>query len=322
MELVLAPMEGLVDDIMRDVLTRIGGIDLCVTEFIRVTNALLPAKTFLRLAPELRHGARTRSATPVHLQLLGNDPQCLADNAVRAAQLGAQGIDLNFGCPAPCVNLHRGGAILLEQPELLHAIVAAVRQALPADVALSAKMRLGYNDKHRALDCARAIASAGADRLTVHARTRQEGYRPPAHWEWIALIREAVATPVVANGDVWTLADYHAIRRVSGCDRVMLGRGLIAAPHLARQIAEQLRGAPVGGAGWGELMPWILDFFQQCRQRSADGAFPAARLKQWLGQLKRGYPEAQALFEQVRRVRLAVELEQLLLVEIERCRVC
>jgi tRNA-dihydrouridine synthase C len=315
MELVLAPMEGLVDDIMRDILTRIGGIDLCVTEFVRVTESLLPGKTFRRLAPELTRGARTRAGTPVHVQLLGSDPGRLAQNAVRAVEFGAQGIDLNFGCPAPCVNRHRGGAALLDEPELLQIIVASVRAALPSAVPLSAKMRLGVADKSRALDCARAIEAGGADRLTVHARTRLEGYRPPAHWEWIARIRESVGLPVVANGEVWTVADYHAIRQASGCDQVMIGRGLIAQPDLALCIAADLRGQPVPALTWAQLLPWVCDFFLQCHARAADSAYPAARLKQWLQLLKRRYPEAAELFELVRRVRDSSSLKDIVLKE-------
>lgn len=312
MELVLAPMEGLVDDIMRDVLTRIGGLDLCVTEFVRVTSHPLPAKTFYRLAPELRQGATTRAGTPLHVQLLGSDPQCLALNAVRAAELGAPGIDLNFGCPAPSVNRHRGGAALLDEPELLQAIVAAVRQSLPATVPLSAKMRLGFADKSRALECAQAIEAGGADLLTVHARTKLEGYRPPAHWEWIARIRQAVSLQVVANGEVWTLEDYQAIRAVSGCDRVMIGRGLIARPDLARSIAAFNRGTPLAPMTWAELMPWVQDFFSQCHARGAGSTYPAARLKQWLGQLKRSYPQAALLFDRVRSVRDADQIADIL----------
>ncbi|TDR71608.1 tRNA dihydrouridine synthase [Paludibacterium purpuratum] len=313
MEVILAPMEGLVDAVMRDVLTRMGGIDLCVTEFVRVTSSLLPERTWLRLAPELAHGARTRAGTPVHVQLLGSDPACLADNAARAVELGAPAIDLNFGCPAKSVNRHRGGAILLNEPELLGEIVRAVRQALPPAVPVSAKMRLGYDDKMRALDCARALASGGASRLTVHARTKVEGYRPPAHWDWVARIREAVAIPVVANGEVWTLADYDAIRQISGCERVMIGRGLIARPDLAARIAARARGEAPAPMRWADFLPWLLDFLRQCRACGEGSTYPAARLKQWLGQLKRGFPEAAMLFEQLRPLREASALESALL---------
>ncbi|HNE72149.1 MAG TPA: tRNA-dihydrouridine synthase, partial [Giesbergeria sp.] len=146
MSLLLAPMEGLLDFVLRDVLTRIGGVDRCVSEFIRVTGTLLPDRVFLRHVPELQTGGRTLSGVPVRAQLLGSDPACMADNAAHLASLGPEGIDLNFGCPAKTVNRHGGGAALLQEPERIAAVVAAVRRAVPAHLPVSAKMRLGFND--------------------------------------------------------------------------------------------------------------------------------------------------------------------------------
>ncbi|HEX4872415.1 MAG TPA: tRNA-dihydrouridine synthase family protein, partial [Nevskiaceae bacterium] len=224
MRLALAPMEGLVDPLLRELLTEVGGLDWCVTEFVRVTTRLLPAAVFHRYAPEAHQGWRTASGVPVHLQLLGSDPACLADNAALAAALGAPVIDLNFGCPAKTVNRSRGGAILLREPELLERIVRAVRAAVPAAVPVTAKMRLGYEHTDLALDCARALESGGAAQLVVHARTKVQGYQPPAHWEWIARIREAVAVTVYANGEIWSVADWQRCRAVSGAADFMLGR--------------------------------------------------------------------------------------------------
>ncbi|MDN0081941.1 tRNA-dihydrouridine synthase [Crenobacter sp. SG2305] len=300
MKVVLAPMEGLVDDVMRDILTRLGGVDLCVSEFIRVTSTLLPVKMFRRMVPELERGAQTNAGTPVRVQLLGSDPACMADNAARAAELGAPAVDLNFGCPAPTVNRHRGGAVLLDEPELIHAIVAAVRASVPRHIPVTAKMRLGYSDKSPAFDCARAIEAAGAAELTVHARTKVEGYRPPAHWDWLARIRETVSLPLTANGEVWSLADYHGIRDVSGCDTVMIGRGLVAMPDLGRQIRAANLGKPVAPMNWAELMPWIVDFYRQCYAKAPDNKYPVARLKQWLGLMKRTYPEAEQTFAMIK----------------------
>ena len=123
MQIALAPMEGLVDNILRDVLTRVGGIDWCVTEFIRVNDRLLTPAYFHKLAPELLHGAHTAAGVPLRVQLLGSDPVCLAENAALACELGSEVIDLNFGCPAKTVNKSRGGAVLLKEPELLNRIV-------------------------------------------------------------------------------------------------------------------------------------------------------------------------------------------------------
>lgn len=100
MRLLLAPMEGLADEVLRDVLTRLGGYDWAVTEFARVSGTVLPQRYFRRVCPELGQGGRTLSGTPVRVQLLGSDPVCLADNAARLAELLPAGIDLNFGCPA------------------------------------------------------------------------------------------------------------------------------------------------------------------------------------------------------------------------------
>ena len=171
MLLLLAPMEGLLDATLRDVLTRTGGVDRCVSEFIRVTDTLLPERVFTRVVPELLQGGRTRAGVPVRPQLLGSDPVCLAENAARLATLNPPGIDLNFGCPAKTVNNSRGGAVLLDEPELVGRIVAAVRRAVPTHVPVSAKMRLGYQDDLRAEECAQAIAEAGANELVILDRS-------------------------------------------------------------------------------------------------------------------------------------------------------
>jgi len=126
--LMLAPMEGVTDHAMRELLTDIGGYDRCVTEFLRVTDHLYPDRVFLKNCPELAEGGTTKAGTPVFVQLLGSNPDALAANAVRAATLGARGVDLNFGCPAKTVNRHGGGSALLRTPELVAEIVERVRQ--------------------------------------------------------------------------------------------------------------------------------------------------------------------------------------------------
>ncbi len=312
--LLLAPMEGLLDFVLRDVLTRIGGIDRCVSEFIRVSGTLLPDRVFTRIVPELDHGGRTPAGVPVRAQLLGSDPVCMAENAAKLAALGPAGIDLNFGCPAKGVNRHRGGAVLLDEPELIAQIVAAVRRAVPAAMPVSAKMRLGYNDGARAIECALAIAAGGADELVVHARTKADGYRPPAYWERIQDIRAAVALPVIANGEIWSVEDALRCRAVSGCDALMLGRGIVANPGLAlairmRDAQGQESGASTalgsdeseGGLSWAALMPFVADFWQIVGSRLA-AHHHCGRLKQWLNFLRRHYPAAQLAYAAVRTI--------------------
>ena len=300
MTLLLAPMEGLLDFTLRDVLTRVGGVDRCVAEFIRVTGTLLPERSFARVIPELRHGGRTPAGVPVRAQLMGSDPVCLAENAARLAGLGPAGIDLNFGCPAKIVNRHGGGAALLVDPELIHRIVTTVRRAVPAAMPVSAKMRLGFDDDSLALDCAHAIVSGGACELVVHARTKSDGYRPPAYWERIAPIRAAVSIPVIANGEIWSITDALRARELSGCDALMLGRGMVSDPGLALAIAADARGGQAT-VGWPELHPLLVRFWALVCGHIEPRA-RAGRLKQWLNYLRRRHVEAEGLYSAVRTI--------------------
>lgn len=307
MKLYLAPMEGLTDFYMRDMLTRIGHYNACVTEFIRVTDRLLPARVFFQSCPELRCGGKTASGTPVHVQLLGSEPAVLAENAAQAVALGAPAIDLNFGCPAKTVNRHRGGAVLLDEPETVHAIVAAVRRAVPASILVSAKMRLGVKDHSRMLDNARGIAEAGADALVVHARTKEDGYRPPAHWEAIAQIREAVAIPLMANGEIWNTDDAQRCRDISHCDDLMLGRGAVTDPGLVNRIRHGQ-----ASLNWQDLLQWqqrFLHAMAEAGRQPDEERFGAVwtergaigRYKQWLAMLTRQWPEAAVLFQKIKK---------------------
>ncbi len=327
MTIILAPMEGLLDFVLRDILTRVGGIDRCVSEFIRVTNTVLPDRAFIRVMPELLTGGRTLAGVPVRAQLLGSDPACLADNAAALAALGPDGIDLNFGCPAKVVNRHGGGAALLQEPELVGKIVAAVRRAVPAHLPVSAKMRLGFNDDLRAVECAQAIADNGASELVVHARTKADGYRPPAYWHRIADIRAVVNIPLVANGEIWTVEDALRCREVSGCHSLMIGRGMVTDPGLAHAIKRQDEGfggfnsnitsafnatAPpaslVQVVTWQFLLPFIADFWHIVCSR-LERRQQAGRLKQWLNFLRRRYPQAEVAYMALRTVNDAAVID-------------
>lgn len=287
MKLILAPMEGVVDFVMRDFLTEIGGIDRCVTEFLRVTHQLLPPSVFYRICPELKSGGKTPAGVPVSLQLLGGDAVALAENAARGAELGAPEIDLNFGCPAPLVNRHDGGAVLLQWPERVEKIVREVRRAVPAHVPVTAKMRLGFHDKSLALANADAISAGGVSRLTVHCRTKTEMYRAPAHWEWIPKIQERCGFPVVANGEIWTQEDLKSCQQLSLAEEFMIGRGALADPFLFLR----LRGKEVERSRRALLLP----FFE--RNLGAHGpAYAQARTKQMLRNFAARSPHYQALF--------------------------
>ena len=304
MRVLLAPMEGLLDCVLRDILTRVGGVDICVSEFVRVSGSLLPNRTFQRIVPELDNASQTLSAVPVRVQLLGSDPFFMALNAARLAALNPSGIDLNFGCPAKTVNRHGGGSILLREPERIRELIAAVKAAIPADMLLTAKMRLGYEDKSLALDCARAMQDGGAQELVVHARTKVEGYKPPAHWEWIGRIQDVVSIPVIANGEIWTLADYQRCREVSGVADVMLGRGIVANPGLAWMIKHS---SPTA-LPWSELQPLLRDFWHLVTLHTLP-KYHCGRVKQWLNYLRQTYVEAEILYQSVRTITTPEEMQ-------------
>ena len=303
MRLVLAPMQGLTDDVMRDLLTRIGGFDECVSEFVRITHTVHSRPTWLRYAPEIANGCRTNAGVPCTVQLLCSDADNMAVNALEAIKFGVDKIDLNFGCPAPTVNKHQGGAILLREPERVFQIVRTLRRALPDHIPLTGKMRLGFEDKSLALENAQAIAEGGACALTVHARTKVEGYEPPAHWIWVRKIAEAVTIPVTANGDVFTLEDYLGIKQESGCDSIMIGRGAVIRPDLARQIKQYEQEGYAEAMPFNEILEWIRLFYDLCLSKEGHNKYPAARLKQWLGMMKKAYPQAEALFACVRPIK-------------------
>ena len=296
LRIVLAPMQGVIDAPMRARLTSLGGYDRCVTEFVRVCELLLPERVFLRLCPELERDGRTPSGTPVFVQLLGSDPAALARNARRAVALGAPGIDLNFGCPAKTVNRSEGGSILLRTPARVASLVGAVRDVVPAGVPLTVKIRLGYDDADALGEIADGVREAGADELAVHARTKFDGYRPPAYWSRVAPVVPGTDATTIINGEIWTVADSLAARRASGCRHVMLGRGALAAPDLAGRIrAGDASAAPLA---WARIVDIV-----QAQFHSSDAGSPrhvGNRTKQWLAYLRRTYPEADGLFARLR----------------------
>ena len=294
---LLAPMEGLTDPLMRRILTKIAvelgrGYDWTVSEFIRVTHYPLPAHTFYKFVPELHQGGKTSSGTPVHVQLLGNNPQTMSESAVVAVNCGACAIDLNFGCPAKTVNNHKGGSVLLDEPETMFAIIHATRQAVPKHIPVSAKIRLGYTDTSLMQEIGCAIKEANTSWLTVHARTKTDGYKPPAYWDKIVHFT-GLGMPVIANGEIWTGDD--ARRCVSEADtpHLMLGRGAVTYPDLIANIDN-----PKACLTWQELISYQIEFLND-NTDNQNGLI--GRYKQWLGMLTGGYDEAKLLWDIIKR---------------------
>lgn len=325
MILVLAPMEGVVDPVIRRIYTDIGGYNLCVTEFIRVTGNLLSPKTFYKYCPELKNDGKTKAGTPVFVQLLGSDPVSLSENALLAKDLGAPGIDLNFGCPAKTVNRHDGGASLLKDPNRIYKILTELRKHLPKDYPLTAKVRLGFEDKSLHKEIAKAVEDGGADWIAIHARTKKEAYKPPAHWEYIASMKDEISIPVFANGDIWTTEDLKRCKEVSGCEDFFIGRGAFTNPGLANQIhhrfdqeskSELSKKFPFLKTAyknnllknqWTETYPHYQSFLKL--NYSVFGDYHSIkRGKQWIKFLGNTYPEAKQLFQETKGLQSFAEI--------------
>jgi tRNA-dihydrouridine synthase C len=276
-------MDGVTDAVMRAVLSERGGFTFCVSEFLRISKAVPHPRVFRAHVPELSDGCRTPAGLPVQVQLLGGDPAKLALAAQVAVRAGARAVDLNFGCPARTVNRHDGGATLLQYPDRIRAIVAAVRAALPADVPVSAKLRLGWDDIRAIHVNAERAAEGGAAWITIHARTKCQGYRPPAYWKPLGEVRARLGIPVVANGEIWTVADLRRCRDETGCCHFMLGRGAVADPSLVHAAARELRIPGAQGVAPftktpGEWLPLV----KRLAELTPEPGAVVPRVKQWL----------------------------------------
>jgi tRNA-dihydrouridine synthase C len=311
--LVLAPMEGVTDYPMRRFMTERGGFTHCVSEFLRVSQEIPPRKSYREFLPELATGSRTPSGTPVQLQLLGGDPEKLAEAAVRGCEMGSPGVDLNFGCPAPTVNRHDGGATLLKYPSRIRTIVETVRKAVPAHLPVSAKMRLGWDGIEAVFENAGMAAEGGASWITIHARTRMAAYQPPVFWSQIGKVRcELAGVPIVANGDIWTFEDFLKCREESGCEHFMMGRGALADPDLVHRVARELGlradssrdSTPLTREAWAPLVDRFIEIsLEYFPVRSA----VLARCKQWIRMAQRH--RGLEWFEEIKRLESLDELQ-------------
>jgi tRNA-dihydrouridine synthase C len=325
--LVLAPMEGVTDAPMRAFLSERGGFSFCVSEFLRVSQDPLSKKVFFRDIPELGHDCKTPSGLPVQIQLLGGHPERMAESARTAVACGAKGIDINFGCPAPTVNRNDGGATLLKFPDRIREIVRAVRDAVPIQYPVSAKLRLGWDQIDAVHLNAERAAEGGASWITIHGRTKFQGYTPPAYWQPIGEVRKALSIPVVANGEIWTLDDFKRCRDQTGSEHYMLGRGALADPSLPHQIARELgirfstpsqvheENLSTVAQSWIPLIRRFAEVTAQFAERSEAprSGRPAAitsRVKQWLRFVNLRFPSD--WFQNAKRAQSLDEMLQIL----------
>ena len=235
-----SPLAGVSDRVFRRLVRRWCPEALLFTEMVNATSL------------EMGHGRGkveelATEEGPIGVQLFDHRPQAMAEAAKRAQDAGAFLIDINMGCPVKKIAKKGGGSGLIREPDLAARIVEAVSQAV--QVPVTVKTRLGWcgSDADPVSWC-QQLQNAGAQLLTLHGRTREQGFKGHADWQAIAQVKAALTIPVIANGDINTPEDAQRCLAITGADGVMVGRGSMGAPWLVGQIDAALRGLPVVAA--------------------------------------------------------------------------
>ena len=249
---VLAPMAGVTDTVFRRFIrhsslftahaahsniqaaltNRQSGCGLLMTEFTSADGL-----TRMRESKRKRYLTFYDDEHPIAAQIFGSNPETLAEAARIVQDTGFDMVDLNLGCPAKRVVACNGGSGLLRDLPLIAKIFEAVRAAVT--IPFTVKFRMGWNDRHIiCVELARLAQESGLNAVSLHARTREDGYSGQARWEWIAAVKDAVSIPVIGNGDVRTPEDACAMVNKTGCDGVMIGRAAPSNPWIFRQIAQ------------------------------------------------------------------------------------
>ena len=228
-----SPLSGVTDLVFRRLVRRFAPESMLYTEMVHASQVChveeLPK--LMDIDPQER---------PISIQLFDCRPEFLAEAARRAVQEGADTVDINMGCPVNKITKKGGGSSLLRDPKTAEAIVKAVIEAV--SVPVTVKTRIGWDDDEiTVLDFARRMQDAGAQMITVHARTRAQGYTGPARWEWIARVKDMLDIPVIANGDINSVESAVRCLAQTGADGVMCSRGTLGYPFLVGEIDEYLK---------------------------------------------------------------------------------
>lgn len=245
---MLAPMEGVTNSAMRYSVSRLGGLEVACTEFIRISNSPMSAKALKRevIKPPLGK---------LSVQVMGNWAPGMAEAAAVIAEAGADIVDVNLGCPTKRALKGNVGAAMLRDPVLLFEVLSAMRAEVPG--IFSAKIRAGFDDARSVVHIAQTVERAGADFIVVHPRSRRDHYKGVADWRIVRLLKEELSIPVVGNGDCWYPEDALALLEITGCDGVMIGRPALRNPWIFKQINELRQGQPLTRPSGLEVFEWV-----------------------------------------------------------------
>jgi nifR3 family TIM-barrel protein len=232
--LFLAPMEGVGDRCFRKAMASIGGFDEAVTEFIRV-----PSNAHVKSLAKVYEADET-APIPIAAQIMGSDPQLMAAMALEMQEKGAPRVDLNCGCPSNTVTGRGAGSSLLKEPNFLYEVAKAIVSAV--SIPVSVKMRSGFADISLFKENLLAAQESGACFITLHPRTKVDGYGPPARWDLIAEAKSILKIPLVGNGDILSVKDALKMLQDTRCDALMIGRGSVTNPFLFHQIKAHFAG--------------------------------------------------------------------------------
>lgn len=250
--LFLAPMEGVGDRDFRQAIATIGGFDEAVTDFMRVpSNAHVPS-----LAK--KYEAEETAPIPLAAQIMGADPTLMAEMAQELEKRGAPRIDVNCGCPSNTVTGRGAGSSLLKNPNYLYEIVKACVDAV--SIPVTVKMRSGFEDTSLFKENLIAAEETGIQFITLHPRTKVDGYGPPARWDLIAEAKALLTIPVVGNGDILTAIDAERMISLTHCDALMIGRGSVIDPFIFHKIKAHFKGE-IFQPAFEELKNYIVKYY-------------------------------------------------------------
>lgn len=276
--LILAPMEGVGDRCFRKAMASIGGFDEAVRDFLRVPkNAHVKS-----LAVE--YDAGEIAPIPLAAQLMGSDPELMAEMAKEMENRGAPRIDLNCGCPSNTVTGRGAGSSLLKDPEFLYQVAKSLVKAV--SIPVTVKMRSGYEDTSLFKENLLAGQESGARYITLHPRTKVDGYGPSARWDLIAEAKSILKIPLVGNGDILSVQDALEMLRTTKCDALMIGRGSVINPFIFHQIRAHFSGKPYIPE-WNDLKRY-LDVYVSDIPEGVSMRVRVNKLKQLFGFLFKG----------------------------------